>query len=313
MKHLKHIKRIMITGLVILTGLILMSCGKQEDAPVVQDGTMVCYLEADGMGITFVDYDLPEGDAETVKNDLLNKLKEVPAGSTLQTLMPEDVTVLQTGIEDGILKVDFSGQYYNMSTSREVLARCGYVRTLMQVPDVRAVTFFVDGEGLTNAEGKVIGRMTNDSFAENSGKSVNTFIRSDIVLYFADSEGRWLVPEGRAIYYNNNKSLEWAIVERLIAGPKTPTSIRTIPADTRIISVSVQENCCYVNLSQEFTRSYSGSVSPEAAVYSIVDSILRNCNLERVQISVEGAHTILYGDSLDLSQSFEKNNDIVME
>ena len=182
----------------------------------------------------------------------------------------------------------------------------------MEISDIDYVTFEVEGKTLTDESGNALGLMSADTFIENAGKSVNNYQYNEITLYFTDINGHALVSEGRAIYYSSNKSLEWAIVERLIAGPKVTGHVATVSPDTQILSVTSQDGTCYVNLDQSFETGVL-SVDAQVSIYSIVDSLIQNCDVSKVQISVNGVNSVVYGNQVDLNQSFEMNREIISE
>jgi len=296
--------------LCILT-LVLNGCGRSDEA-VIDSQTYLYFRDADGLGTSRVAF-VPEGATKTeLASSYLTALNQAPSDSALVTLLPEGVDLTSSLLKGNVLMLDFTGSYHAMDKKTEVLARSGYVRTLTQVPGIDYVVFTVDGVPLT-LDGEIqIGPMNADTFIENAGKSVNSYLHHNITLYFADETGGKLVPEGRSIYYNSNKPLEWAIVERLIAGPKAEGSYRSVAAETQIISVSTQDRTCYVNLSESFNTSRL-SVSDEVAVYSIVDSLIRNCDLDNVQILIGGNTNVTFGSSIELSRVFQMNKDLILE
>ena len=114
--------------------------------------------------------------------------------------------------------------------------------------------------------------------------------------------------------YNSNISLDKLVVERLIAGPEDGDSVEngfaTISSDTQIMSVTTQDGVCYVNLNEGFLVR-QGNVTPEVAVYSIVNSLTELPGINRVQLSIEGNSDLNYMEKLSLLQPFEKNMEII--
>ena len=104
------------------------------------------------------------------------------------------------------------------------------------------------------------------------------------------------------------------VVERLIDGPENGDSdesgYATIGSDTQILSVTTQDGVCYVNLNGGFLNR-KGNVTPEVAVYSIVDSLTEIPGVNRVQISIEGNSDLNYMETISLSQPLEKNTEII--
>ena len=292
-----------------LTVLFAAGCGQTVREPAAT-GTGIYYLDEDGMGTTRVAFEPEGGGAAEMASSYLTALKTAPAGSVLKPLLPETVALKSSRLDGALLTLDFSEAYLKIGRADEVLLRSGYVRTLIQVPGIDYVLFTVNGEPLMRDDGSAVGPMNADTFIENAGKSVNAYLQHDITLYFANENGSSLVAEGRSIYYNSNKPLEWAIVERLIAGPKAGNSYRTIAAETQIISVATQDRTCYVNLNEAFNISRP-AVTDEVAIYSIVNSLCRNCDIDNVQIAIGGSTAVTYGEGTDLNRLFQMNKGLI--
>ena len=108
------------------------------------------------------------------------------------------------------------------------------------------------------------------------------------ILYFADDQVMYLIPENRMVKGNN--TLEEVILNELIQGPKRPGLRGTIPEGTKLISVSVADHIAYVNFSREFKTKHWGGTSCEwMTIYSVVNSLAKVDGIEKVQFLVEGA------------------------
>lgn len=90
------------------------------------------------------------------------------------------------------------------------------------------------------------------------------------------------------------------MTERLIAGPKVENNYAAVPAATHILSVSSSGGTCYVNLDSAFLSEMPG-VDGRVTVYSIVNSLVEDCGVTEVQISVEGETSLIYRGAVDLS------------
>ncbi len=156
-------------------------------------------------------------------------------------LLPEGTTILGYELEDETIILNLSSSYASMSASREILARAGLVRTFVQVPGVRRLKLQVNGSPLLDSSGREVGALTRDSFVENSGKEINTYQSIAMKLYFTDESGSVLLPEERKVYYSSNVPLKRAVVEEIVKGPKQDGHYPTLPAETNILSVTIQE------------------------------------------------------------------------
>ncbi|MCI9547545.1 MAG: GerMN domain-containing protein [Lachnospiraceae bacterium] len=227
------------------------------------------------------------------------------------SLLPEDVEIITHSVYDGVLNLDFSKEYLRMDAAREVLARAGVVKIFAQLPDIQYVKFQVDSEPFLDSYKKPIGIMNEESFLESSGENLNSYQEADVSLYFASEDGERLVKEDRKVYFDKNVTLETVVVEQLIKGPKGAAA-PTLPSDARIVSITTTDQICYVNFSRNFVEEPL-PVKEELPVYSIVNSLIDSCHVEKVQLSIEGVTDVTYGEKMNFDQFYEKNREIMDE
>ena len=132
-----------------------------------------------------------------------------------------------------------------------------------------------------------------------------------MVLYFGDKQGDKLVEKSYNRVYSKNVSLEKYILEQLIKGPSDDNDgVRTVPADTKIVSVLTKDGICYVSLDEQFFEE-NVDVSAEVEIYSIVNSLCELTTVNKVQISINGDTDKKLHKSVSLDQLFSRNLDIV--
>lgn len=286
-----------------LLALLITGCAATRGTAKIE-GTLIYCLDEDYESLETENYILITTRIEDQIDELIFMMEAGPDKDDHRALLPEDVKIHGFIYENSVATIDFSSAYRNMTKTREVLVRAGVVRTLVQIQGVRYVKFTVEGIPITDSEGNEIGLMSADTFIENTGRQINNYVHTSITLYFAAENGRNLTKEARSIYYSSSKSLEWAIVERLIAGPKVKENYAVIPAGTQIISVTTSDNVCYVNLTENFLAEVPG-VSRRTTLYAIVNSICENCSVSMVQMSVGGETDVEFGEDISFSGPFE--------
>ena len=200
-----------------------------------------------------------------------------------------------------------------MKKAREVLCRAAVVQTLVQIDGIDFVSFYVGDDVLKDREGVPIGLMSADDFVQNTGSSLSSYQVTSLNLYFSNEDGTKLVSEKiNDVHYSNNTSIEKLIMEQLMRGPTTSKAQATIPAETKLLGVSVKDGICYVNLDSTFlTEGYNQK--PEVAIYSIVNSIIESGNASRVQILINGASDEAYKGSIQLDRPLEWNSALIEE
>ena len=138
--------------LAAVLALLLASCGSSKSgAP--QDGTVVYCLEADEEALATENYAIDLTESETAIQQILDTIANGPGDSDHQSLLPKDVTMQSYSYSNGAIVVNFSPEYGAMTKDREVLARAGIVRSLMQIEGVRNVSFTIEGAPIMNSKG----------------------------------------------------------------------------------------------------------------------------------------------------------------
>lgn len=296
---------------VLVMGLLL--CTACADRREVQNGALykIYYVNNDETKIVEREYVSETTDGALLLEELLEQLTHISEKMEYETLLGKEISVEGHTLENGLLTLDFDGNYKNLRGTREILARASIVRTLTQLPGVERMAFTVMGEQLTDAAGAVVGVMAADTFIENAGNEINAYEKVDLRLYFANGTGECLVEEiRRNVVYNSNISLEKLVVEKLVEGPMTEGAYPTINPTTKIVSVTVKDGTCYVNLNSDFLNQ-PYNVASDVTIYSITNSLAELSNVNRVQISINGETNISYRENMSLNKVYERNLDIL--
>ena len=288
-------KRIILILLGILLCVLCVGCEEEE-----MNGMYVYYLNADGNGLSQESYPMME------VNEVLEKL-------TAHGVFPKGVEVDKYKVERLQLMLYFNEAYMDMSKSTEVLMRAAVVQTMTQLSDVEFVSFYIGDEPLRDNDGNVVGLMNAQDFVQNTGSSIDSYQTTDLRLYFADKEGKHLKETRKTnIRYNANTAVEKLVIEQLMKGTSASGSQSVIPKNTKLLGVSVKDGVCYVNFDSKFaTESYD--LNPEVTIYAIVNSVIANANVTKVQILIEGATDATYKNMVDLSKPLEEKPDLVKE
>lgn len=303
-------KLFLTAALVIGVFLLCTACGDRQKT---QEGISykIYYVNNDETKIVERTYVSATTDRELLFGELLEQLSHISEKMEYETLLEKEISVEGHTLDNGLLTLDFKESYKNLRGTREILARASIVRTLTQLPDVERITFTVEGEQLMDAAGAAVGVMAADTFIENAGNEINAYEKVDLRLYFANEAGDSLVEETRRnVVYNSNISLEKLVVEKLVEGPKMEGCYPTINPTTKIVSVTVKDGTCYVNLNGDFLNQ-PYNVASDVTIYSITNSLAELSNVNRVQISVDGETNISYRENMSLNNVFERNLDIL--
>lgn len=307
---MKKLRRLFSCIVILGVMFALAACGRNVEA---QPGTAydIYYVNNDETKIISRQYFTESVDPEDLFAELTGQLQTKPEKMEYQAPLAEEFSITGHVLDSGLLTVDFDEKYRELWGIREILIRAAIVRTLVQIPDVERITFTVAGEALADSNGVAVGIMTADTFIENAGNEINAYEKVDLHLYFANETGNLLVEENqRNVVYNSNIALEKLVVEKLIEGPKAAGSYPTINPATKIISVTVKDGICYVNLDEAF-QSQPYNVSSDVTIYSITNSLVELSNVNKVQISINGKTDVSYRENVSLNNVFERNLDLL--
>ncbi len=305
------------TGLFFLILLILTcvsACGRDELKGEYR--YTIYYVNKEGTCVVSEEYatDTSAEDKEALLRELMNRMRDT--SEKPEYLSPLSESFQDYTLNEGQMNMDFSEAYMRQEPIVEVLCRAAVVRTLTQIEGIDTITFSVENETLADISGVPVGAMAADSFIDNAGTEINAYAETKFLLYFANEAGNGLVEVERNVVYNSNISMERQVVEELIKGPGKDgdmgyeTGYPTINPAVTILSVTVKDRVCYVNLSEEFlTPVYD--VTSSVALYSIVNSLVELPGVNRVQISIDGDTNVTYRDNVSLTTVFERNLDIV--
>lgn len=296
----------------LLTGMLILLCACGSGGTGGK-GTayQIYYVNNEETKIVPKEYRSETTDEEFLLEELLEQLAMISERLEYETPLAKEFTLMGHTLDNGLLTLDFDERYRDLRGTREVLVRASIVRTMIQLKQVERVAFTVKGEQLVNQAGTAIGVMNAESFIENAGNEINAYEKVDLRLYFANESGDYLVEENRRnVVYSSNISLEKLVVEKLVEGPMEAGVYPTINPTTKVLSVTVKDGICYVNLSGDFL-SQPYNVTSDVTIYSITNSLVELSNVNKVQISIDGDTNISYRERLSLNNVFERNLDML--
>lgn len=301
-------KKIVCMILCLVGSLVMIGCSDKEGTAM-----NIYYLNLDGNALVQEEYFRQAAEDEAAIKEVLEVLKNPKSVRGFQRTIPDSVEVKKFRLRNQILELTFNDAYSKLNRSSEVLLRAAMVQTLVQLPDVTYVSFYIGDEPLKDMSGTAIGIMSEEDFVQNTGSSLKSYQESDLKLYFSNKDGTELVTERRTeIRYSINTSVEKLVVEQLMKGPSSDKRGATIPTTVKLLGVSVRDGICYVNFSSPFlTDGYNQK--PEVAIYSIVNSIITNGNATKVQILVDGSSDVTFKGTIDLSDPLEWKADLIEE
>ncbi|MGL5259013.1 MAG: GerMN domain-containing protein [Lachnospiraceae bacterium] len=309
------LKKLKIMGTILLLSLLFVQgCSKYNSDSDENSHYDIYYLDKDETTIVSQEYQATHttNQKELLVEELLIAMEEGAHRVDVKPIISE-FSIVDFELKENHLTLNMDTKYKELPPTTEILVRAALVRSLTEIEGIEYVSFLVRGEVLLDNLGNAVGSLNRGMFLDNEGDEINAFERVNLLLYFTNKEGDALVSTLRTLEYSTNLSVERLVVEQLIAGPvytgiheEERTIYPTISPDTKVISVTTKDGICYVNLDESFLVT-PNNISPEIAVYSIVNSLVELSNINKVQILIRGESSYSIGENLNFSTLFERN------
>lgn len=291
----------------------LLCCGCSSKKEQDNQEISVYYLNSSDRMLSTSQYEVESTGTEAMVKEVLEALQNPDNFKKFHTVFLSDVKVESYEVKGNLVRVYFNMQYANLKPSEEVLLRAAVVQTLVQVQGIEFVSFYVGNEALKDKAGNTVGLMSASDFLQSEDLLVDEYQKKNLTLYFASEDGTALVAEQReGVRYNANTSIEKLVVEQLKKGPKTTGAKETIPGKATLLSVTTKDGICYVNFDSGFLAE-GYMQKPEITIYSVVNSIIQNCNVNQVQILIDGSSEVVFRNTMNLNVPFSMNKDWIKE
>lgn len=296
------------------TLLFVVACGKTEqvDKSKLYD---IYRINKDETKISSSTYEVKNTEKEALIDEMLEQLSQTPEELDYKAPLSGNFELLNYSLEEQQLILSFDEHYKDMPSTTEVLIRAAIVRTMTQIEGIDYVSFLIKNNPLSDEAGNVVGIMSADMFINNTGTEFNSYEKVTLRLYFANKEGDKLIETNRKLVYSTNISMEKLVVEQLIGGPSEKVKEKVFPTinpSTKIISVTVKDGICYVNLNENFLNQ-NLKVTSDVTIYSLTNSLVELPNVNKVQIVVNGDMNVMYRENISLATPFERNLDIITQ
>jgi germination protein M len=134
-----------------------------------------------------------------------------------------------------------------------------------------------------------------------------------LVLYFGNKNADKVVREDREVV-KAGKTIEVLTLEELIKGPARGDLARSVPAETRVLSVKVDKGIAYADFSKEIqTKHWGGSAGEAITINSIVASLTELPGIQKVQFLIEGKRPETLAGHAMLDQPIARNESFIQK
>ena len=306
-----------IIGICLMLLLMILCVGCKQEGRKEESEFHIYYLDRNENSINAMPYE-PVADKnrkEELVQELLEQLSLQTNEIDYQPVI-SGFTVNNCLVRESQVTLNFSKEYDDLSATKEILVRAAIVKTLTQVDGIELVAIQVNGKNLVDAIGNAVGVMSADTFIDNTGEDMKKYEEITLTLYFANITGDKLIKVNRTMRYNTNISLDKLVVEQILYGPvdkkgkdNNTVLLATLNPETKIVSVSIKDGICYVNLNNVFL-TLPPNIKAETAIYSLVNSLTELPGITKVQLAVDGETEVKLGEKT-LSALYERNLDMI--
>ena len=134
-----------------------------------------------------------------------------------------------------------------------------------------------------------------------------------VVIYFSDPQERFLMPEKRYVYIENDSAQQAReITKALLEGSKAGL-INTFPTGASIKDVKVNdEGTAFINFNKNLTKLHPGGASAEmATIYSLTNSVTENVSgIKKVKILIDGKELPSIKGHISTKKAFAPNPEL---
>jgi len=295
--------------------LALTGCGSSANDNIkeAENSYKIYYVSSSEDKLVSEDYVAKEEETNKLIAELLKQLNNVPDGTALKKPIPDSVDLKSKSLKDGVLTLDFSESYHQLTGISEILRRASVVKTLCQIKEVKKVEYRVENQPLMYSELNPVGAMSADDFIDNTGGETTYYQTVQISLYYTNADGKKLYQTRHNVEFDGTISLEELVIRQLMAGPLDNDKLAPVmPPGTKLNKVTFKDGICYVDFSKEFLEGREG-VSDEVIVYSVVNSLSEISSVTKVQFFIDGKPVSSYRETIPIDLPVERKLDIIAE
>lgn len=191
--------------------------------------------------------------------------------------------LLRWSVEDGLLRLDFSAPYAELTGISLTLADYCITLTMCQLEGVEQVCITVNGQELAGREGRCL---TPEDVIFTGAEEEPRLVEAE--LYFPRAVGKGLGFEKRELTLTEDDDLYTIMAQLLMAGPEDADLRAILPEGVELRGAWVDDGICYVNFSAALLDFASQPEEEQRLLlYSLVDTMGNLSSVTAVQLLVE--------------------------
>ena len=222
-----------------------------------------------------------------------------PRSRDFEIPLPKGCPVPTHTLDGDTLYLQFSTEFAVLSGLELTLAAGCLARTFLELTGAERLVLTAGG-ALMNGETSLTLTLSQLGLRDDSQDRLH----GEHTIYYTGTDRRYLVGRSISVDLTVREELPRQLLELMLIAPSGTQLRSVLPPGTRILSVTVEDGLCSVDLSDEFdTRRYYSHTGQLLSVMGMVNTLANLPEIEQVEFTVDGDLLVHYG-ALSVSGSF---------
>ena len=300
MKKHNFIQNVWTISLIFVL-MLATGCSNYKEQPGKTDDTEYGYkiycIDKEVSKLVSWGMDIDENAKDEDKlRDILNAFMSAPEDESKKSAMPEGLASLTYTLQMNVANVNLDSSYNALNSLEKLFFKAGLVLTITQIENIDYVYITVNGQPLMDEDGVPVRYLTKDSFILYEDGKLQAESDMYLKLYYINSTGDKLVAKDEVYTYDRSISPELYVLKCL---------------NVDVNSAYTKNGICYVDLSSEMNGNDYVEGTPQAVLYSVVNSLTQLKGISGVKVTIEGRDDILFRGSISIENILSMNLDIM--
>lgn len=222
---------------------------------------------------------------------LLKAYLSGPVTAGLESPIPAGAVLSGWSLEERVLTLDFDPALAQLGGIDLTIAAGCLARTFLPLTGAKQLVLTAGG-ALLGGQTAMRLEMADMTLRDDSLDRLH----QEMTVYYTNAERRYLIGHEVRLDSTAPDSLPFQLLELLLTPPEDSDLRSALPSGTRILSVSVEDGLCTVELGPAFeNRRYHSHTGQLLSLMSMVNTLTALPQIERVEFLVSGNLLIRYG------------------